>query len=136
MDNLDPVKRQLVIAALKEQEILLRQARTGLRWWQLLAFAGAWCGLAWLLDRNPEITAHPGGIPLRAAFTLVLVPVLFLLAYIYFLHRRLNALLGLLGEKMLSQRTADEIRAISLIPVTSEPIADNPQTAASTTSSA
>jgi hypothetical protein len=38
---------------------------------------------------------------------------MFLLAQVHALHRRIDALISLLGEQQLSQRTVGEIRAIS-----------------------
>jgi cell division septal protein FtsQ len=119
MDHLDPLKRQLVVAALKEQEQSIRLAKTGLAWWKMAVFLAILLGLAWLLHReligSVERTdpVPNGGLILRMGFLLLLVAVMFLLAQVHALHRRIDALISLLGEQQLSQRTVGEIRAIS-----------------------
>lgn len=118
MDTLDPEKRRLVMAALQEQESRIRLVKSGWRWWEIGVFLVGWAGFAWFQHQGmqadllrPESAQAPP-VPFHVVASLIAVPVVFLLVYIHALHRRVDALIGLLGEKTLTARAVGEIRAI------------------------
>ncbi len=119
MDTLDPEKRRLVMAVLQEQEARLRVAKTGWRWWEIALFVCGFAGFAWIQYQGMQVDAQrPGVLPARpvpfhVVMALVVVPVAFLLVYIHALHRRMDALIGLIGDKALTSRAVEEIRAIN-----------------------
>lgn len=118
MDTLDPMKRQRVVTALREQESRLRLVKSGWRWWEVALFLAGWAGFAWFQYQGMLATAPRSAealtpsVPFHVIVSLIAVPVAFLLVYIHTLHRRIDALIGLLGDKTLAAQTVEEIRLI------------------------
>lgn len=119
MESLDPEKRRLVMAALQEQEARLRMVKAGWRWWEVALFVFGFAAFAWFQFQGMRADMmRPGStpalpVPFHVVMALVVVPVVFLLVYIHALHRRIDALIGLLGDKALTARAVGEIRTIN-----------------------
>lgn len=121
-ENLSEQQRQLVVSVLQAQEERLKAVKASWRWWEVTLFVFAWAGFAWFLYQGllidaakpvaPGMRAEPA-VPFHIVVTLVVVPLFFLLMWMRALHRRMDAMVALLGDKALMERAIGEIRSIN-----------------------